>query len=192
MKKLQISALATGMALSLFTASALAQSMASGLYGELSYVSLKTDVSSTPNYTVKPGALKIILGKDINSNLAIEGMLAVGVSDGKTNFTYAGQPVELKAKLNDAYGFYLKPKMDLSKEVEVFARVGATKFNYKESVNVGSGYASGNSSDSGFSYGGGLKYKLDRSSSLVVDYMQYYKKDQTKINGLSVGVAYAF
>src|SRR4051812_12651975 len=98
-----------------------AQAQTSPVYGEIGYTMLK--IKSEDVGTVHPGALRGIVGYAFHPNLAVEGMLAFGVvSD---NVDVSG--VNVKVKLDNAYGIYLKPKYDVTPQVELFGRLGYTK-----------------------------------------------------------------
>jgi outer membrane autotransporter protein len=154
-------------------------------YGELGYTSLKFHDSS--GFNVRPAALRAIVGYNFHPNFAVEGMLAGGVSDGKT--TIAG--TDIKAKLQDAYGVFVKPKVDLD-NFELFARLGWTHERVRASAISTAGYASASGSDDSFAWGAGASYNFTRNVYATLDYLRYYSKDSTKIDGWTLGVGYRF
>lgn len=157
--------------------SAFAQQAPAGLYGELGYTGLKVESGGA---SVKPGAVRGILGYAFHPNVAVEGMVAIGANDDTTQ----GVTLELKR----AYGVYLKPKFNPTKEFEVFARLGYVDSKFKASA----GGASASDSDGDVSYGVGASYKVNQNLSVGLDYLSYYNKDGDKIKGWTLGLGYAF
>ena len=152
-----------------------------GLYGEVGYVALSVkDMGASISLT----ALRGILGYNINQNLDVEGMLGFGLK--KDTVTVSGVTADIK--VGSIIGLYLKPKINLSSDVELFARAGYAKSGYEGSTK---GYAF---SDSGSdtSYGLGMKFKVANNTSLVLDYMNYYDKDGAKATGFTVGMGFKF
>lgn len=157
-----------------------AQSQATNaVYGELGYtfVKVKDDFF---NVSFKPGAIRGIVGWDLHPNVAIEGMLAGGVSDDTTQ--------GVKAKISRSYGLYVVPKYSITPEFEVFGRLGYADSKIKLSSNIGS--SSG--SDSSFSWGLGAKYNFNKQFYGAVDYMSYFDKDSTTVTGATLSVGYRF
>jgi outer membrane autotransporter protein len=154
-------------------------------YGELGYTSLKFHDSS--GFSVGPGALRGIIGYNFHPNVAVEGMLAGGVSDGST--TIAG--TDVKVKLQDAYGIFVKPKVDLD-NFELFARLGWTQERVRVSAISALGSASASGSDNSFAWGAGASYNFSPKAYVTLDYLRYYSKDSTKIDGWTLGAGYRF
>lgn len=123
--------------------------------------------------TVKPGAISGVLGYEVNPNLAAEAYLASGVKKDKDG-----------TKLSNSFAVFLKPKVMVSNEVEVFARLGYEKSN----ASIGAT----SFSNSSFAYGLGGNYYMDKKTYVTASYMSHYSKDGFKINGLNIGVGYKF
>jgi len=158
------------------TASAQSMMHDSGYYGEIGYTPLSVDDGSV---TYKPDLVRFVIGKDLNSNLSIEGMYTTTVS--KDN--YKGVDVS-----SSGYGVYLKPKMEVAKDTEVFARVGYVRSEFKAS---GAGVSS-TTSGSDLSYGLGVQTKFTKEVYGQLDYMNYYDKDNVKSKGFTVSVGTRF
>ena len=77
------------------------------LYGELGYTFLKMDAFGT---SLRPGAIRGILGYDVNPYFAIEGMAAGGVNDDNKGIAIGGVPSNVQAKMDYMYGIWVKPK----------------------------------------------------------------------------------
>jgi opacity protein-like surface antigen len=159
-------------------------------YGEIGYTSttLKgTDEDSGNELKVSPSSIRGILGYELNPNLAVEGMAAIGVGDATIKVNGVSQ--NATAKVNNTLGVYLKPKMKLNDAVEIFGRVGYSRLKITA---PGDGGSDETTSESRFSYGAGLSYAIDPKMSLNVDYMQYQKKDGVTASGFTLGVGYKF
>jgi opacity protein-like surface antigen len=151
-----------------------------GIYGEVGYTSLKVKFSDDDGqkYSASPSAIRLIVGTALHPNFAVEGMLAFGA--GKDTLSGTTE----KVKLNNAFGIYVKPKMNLTAELELFGRFGYAR----SKVSVGGE----KDSEGDVSYGLGLGYALSKQTSINVDYMSYYKKDGVKVDGFTFGVGYKF
>ena len=174
-----------------------ARAAAGGSYAELGYTQLKTNGSD-----VKPSALRGIVGYEFHPNVAVEGMLAFGIrSDEQT----VAVPSPLggfatgtaKVKLSNAYGVYVKPKVNVADSVELFGRLGYTRAKFKGDTTVtvpgvGSFSESDSSSDGGVSYGVGANFKVSPAAYVGVDYMRYYRKSGVNVDGITVGVGFRF
>lgn len=145
-----------------------------GYYGEITYtpIELKADVGETS----KPEAIRFIVGKALHKNWAIEAMYTttfakdhmVGFDGDVTN-----------------YGISLKPKMALTDNTELFARLGVTHSNITA--------AAGNHRSSGdFSYGVGVQTKFTSTVYGQLDYMHYQHKDGIRAQGYGISVGYRF
>ncbi|PVE40975.1 porin family protein [Limnohabitans planktonicus] len=148
-----------------FAAAAQAQVYVEGAYN---FIDIKGSGS-----TAKPTAVSAVLGYEINPNVAAEVYVASGVKKATDG-----------TKLSNSFGVFLKPKVMVSNEVEVFARVGFEK------TKLSSG--SDNASDNSFAYGVGGNYFMDKKTYVTASYMSHYNKDGLKINGLNIGVGYKF
>lgn len=176
--------LASALIVSAYAAHAHAQA-----YAELGY--LTTDASTTSRgerLEAAPTAVRGIFGYDVDPYMAIEGMVLFGADDATVrdnSFGNAGDEV----KVGNSLGVYVRPKYKLSNRVELFARVGVVRL--KGSV----AYAGGGSesrTESGLSYGAGLGFAINKSTSVNFDYMQYLNKDDVQINGFTVGLGFKF
>ncbi|AEG91732.1 porin family protein [Ramlibacter tataouinensis] len=147
------------------------------VYGEIGYSMIEND-------DLKFGVLRGIIGADLHPNVAVEGMLGLGVKD--DSFTAFGTTFD--AKIKNMVGVYAKPKFNVTPELELFGRVGFTRINIEASV----GGASASDADSDLSYGVGLNYNITPTVHIGVDYMNYYDKDGSKFDGVTVGVGFRF
>ncbi|PIT77015.1 porin family protein [Limnohabitans sp. G3-2] len=158
------------------------------IYGEVGYTTTRAKITGDGEVgKASPSALRGFLGYELNPNLAVEGMAAFGMSDATVKVD--GVATEAKLEIDNAVGLYLKPKVKLNDDVEMFGRVGFARVKGTLSV---PGLGSETYRDSGFSYGAGLSYAINPSTSLNADYMHYFSKDGIKVNGFTVGVGFKF
>ncbi|WP_281891350.1 porin family protein [Limnohabitans sp. TEGF004] len=148
----------------------------SGYYAELGYTPLSLGDSTA---TVKPKLARFGVGKNVHENLAVEAMYATTVSKD----TYQGADVT-----SSGYGLFLKPKMEIAKNTELFGRLGWFKTNLKVSASGLSAADSG----SDFSYGLGVQTKLTDTLYGQVDYMNFYHKDGITSKALSFSIGARF
>jgi outer membrane autotransporter protein len=185
MKRLAIAAAA---ALALL-GGAHAQQMPAGLYGELGYTWLQVDGGN--GIKVNPDAIRGILGWDFHPFFAVEGMLAGGVRDDSTNVTVLGFPTNVNIKLENTYGIYLKPKYDFN-QWQAFARLGWARTKLRTEVNFAGATSSSSNSDDDFSWGLGANYRFNPRMNVGLDYMVYYDRGNTKVDGWTISFGYRF
>lgn len=161
---------------------AAAGAQAQGLYAEVGYSGLKAKANG---FSVKPDGLRFMLGYEYNDYLAAEGMLGLGLNDDSVNTG----PTTVTAELKNSYGLFVKPKLKLGNDFEVFARLGWARSKMSASSTSG---ASGSQSATDFAYGVGVSYQVNKSWSVNADYMNYFSKDGLKVNGYTLGVGMKF
>ena len=152
------------------------------IYGELGYLGMtvkKSGVQTTPN------AIRATLGYEVNPNLAVETMVAIGT--GSKRVRVGGGTVQVK--LSNSFGLYAKPKLQLSEQVEVYSRLGISQSSFNLSANDAS---EKESSGAKLSYGIGARFKVTPRVSINADYMHYFKTDESRGNGFAIGVGYTF
>jgi opacity protein-like surface antigen len=157
-------------------------------YFEIGFTSVKFEEDSM-GYSIKttPDALRGVLGRDLNDNVALEAMFGVGL--GRSNIDVSGASLTgANFKINSMYGVYVTPKAVLSDNFEGLLRLGYAYAKGSMSYNG----QSASDSDNGFSYGVGLRYHFDKSTFLNVDYMSYLHKSDYKATGYSVGLGFRF
>jgi outer membrane autotransporter protein len=157
-------------------------------YGEIGYTSLKIEGNG---YSVHPDAVRGIIGYAFHPYLALEGMLAGGINDDDTNVSSFGVPTNVGLKLQHAYGIYVKPRYEWN-QVEAFGRLGWARSKVRATASAGGLSASESNSDDDFSYGAGVNYRFDPRMHVGVDYMVYYDKDNSKVNGWTISFGYRF
>jgi hypothetical protein len=137
-----------------------------------------------PGFTASPTAIRGIIGYEISPNLAAEAMLGFGAADS----TQTIQGLNVAFSIGTMSGVYLKPKIALSDDFEIFGRFGYAKSGAEASV---VGYTLTSSGDD-FSYGGGAKFRLTQNTDAVIDYMSYYDKNSVTAKGFTFGLGFKF
>lgn len=175
MKKIIVAAAAALLA----AGAAQAQTTTGGFYGDVGYtfVKVKDDQVSA---SFKPGAIRGIVGWDLHPYVALEAMLAGGAGD--------DSKLGATVKVSRSYGLYVKPKFAINDQFEVFGRLGFADSKIKVSGPI----ATATGKDSSFSWGVGAAYNFNKQVYGAVDYMSYYDKDTTKIDGVTLSVGYRF
>ena len=88
------------------------------LYGEIGVTSIKIE-EATPglNLESSPAAIRGVLGYEINPNLAVEGLVALGIGDDELRGN--GQEIPgVKVEMSSVFGIYAKPKVNFTPELE--------------------------------------------------------------------------
>lgn len=151
-------------------------------YLEAGYTQLKITDPAIPD--TKPAMARFFIGMNVHPNVAVEGMVAFNAKS--DNIRVSG--VNVGVKVDNAYGLFLKPKVQVTEGLTAFARVGYVKSKVAASI----GPISVSDSDDSLAYGAGISYKLSQTVSLNFDYTSYYNKDGTKVKGTTLGLGYAF
>lgn len=147
-------------------------------YGEVGYLAL--NVKNDKNgFDATPKLARVTFGKEIDKNLSVEGGYAFTVS--KDSSVVGGTKYNAKAT---TFGVSLKPKMEIIKDVEVFARIGATHSKYEDEAS--------SVSKTKLAYGVGVQAQLTKDVYGQVDYMNYYKQDSVTTKGITVSVGTRF
>jgi opacity protein-like surface antigen len=157
-------------------------------YAEIGYTAVSYE-EQVAGYTAKssPKALRGIFGYELNENLAIEGLLGFGMSDG--NVKVSGQTIPgAKLKVDNLFGIYVTPKTKLAENLEGFVRAGFARAKGTVSLDG----ESSSDSTSGFSYGLGVRYAIDKKTFVNVDYMSYFNKSDAQATGFTVGLGIKF
>jgi opacity protein-like surface antigen len=188
MKRIAIAAAA---AIAMLSTAAQAQTAkTSPVYGEVGYTQFKFKEEGVGS--VKPNALRGIVGYEFHPNVAVEGMLAFGISDDSISVDEGFGPINVDLKLQHAYGIYVKPKFNVTPEFEVFGRLGYTQAKFKATASFAGVSVSESDSDGDVSYGLGAAYRFNPRMSVGLDYMRYSDKDGVKVDGVTVSFGYRF
>ncbi|HEX5311987.1 porin family protein [Aquabacterium sp.] len=139
-------------------------------------------------YKSSPKAIRLIGGAELSKNVALEAM--VGFNGGNDSVTANGVNYPtVKFKMDSMYGVFVKPKVELAPNFELFGRLGYTHATATVSE---PDYGSFEASDSDFSYGVGITYRIDPKLSISADYMSYLNKTDYSAKGFTIGLGLQF
>lgn len=124
------------------------------------------------------------IGQELNEYFAIEGMFATGLDAGQVKLKALGTSTDFKLNLNTAFGVYGVGTFPINNTVSIYGKAGFMQASFSSiSISV---------TQSSFSYGAGLNFNIDKTSSINLDYMNYYDKDSTTIDGIGLGYVVNF
>ncbi len=150
-------------------------------YGEIGYTALTYEEMGAK---LRPKAVRLLGGYELNPNLAVEAHLLLGAKEGST--TFLGD--NYKVKVDNIWGVFLKPKVAVMPDLELFARVGFARTSITAS---GPGF-SDKQSDNSVAYGFGAAYAINDKVTVSLDYMSYYDRKDTRIKGPTLGLGIKF
>lgn len=165
--------------------SAMAQTIGS-TYGELGYT---TVTGKTGDLTFNPTAARVTLGTVVDSNVALEGFYATGMGGDSNKYNSYGTSVNLEIKVNNLYGFAVRPFYNVSSNVEIFGRIGNVWSKFDGTASAGTRQLNDSTSSSDVFYGVGLAFKLDDNWKAVVDYSKIKDSDDSM---MAIGLRYNF
>jgi hypothetical protein len=157
-------------------------------YGEIGVTPLSVKATVDGN-TLKanPTMLGLVLGYELNPNFALEGMAAGNVDADTIRVNGIDDPGS-SLKVNHAYGLFIKPKVMLTPNLELFGRLGAIE--NKTTGQAGSYVVTGTDHD--VAYGLGLNYHFSKTSYAALSYNNFYDKDGIKVRGTTLSVGMRF
>ena len=147
-----------------------------------------TAKESSLGFKSKPSAFSGLVGYNVHPNVDVEGFLALGA--GESDMTFNGVNSGSKLKVKSSFGVFVKPKVMVSPELEVFGRLGFLENKFES--NVKNSQTTTTSTNGSFAFGVGANYYFDKRTYVTGSYMNYNNKDGFKVNGLSIGVGYKF
>ena len=173
--------------LSVLTIAVSATAAQAQLYGEIAYVPLTfTSTFGANKVEASPSAFGLTVGYDLHPYFSVEAMAAFGASDDQAEVN--GTAVAADLKVDNSYGVFVKPKYMLNDKFEVFGRVGYLKTKYTASGSA----LSISESKSGAAYGVGANYYFNPKTYASVSYMNFYDKDNTTVEGVTLGIGMKF
>lgn len=169
---------------------AVGTSVSAQTYVEVDYtqIKIKSSYPSIGNLETNPDLIGVLAGAELTQNLAVEGLLATGLSSSDTTKNGATQVTPVNTKINNYYGVFAKPKIKVAEGVELFARLG-----YVHGSSTGS--AAGNSIDTSsgnWAYGVGITYSLTPKLYLTGSLQQTATKNNVDSTSTTVGLGYRF
>lgn len=144
-----------------------------GYYAEVGY----SPVNLTgPGGSSKPHGARFLFGNDLNKNLGLEALYTANTTkDARTGYdaSYSG------------LGVFLKPKMALSDNTQVFARAGLMRVDIRAS-------AGGTHTGTDKAWGVGFQTHFTKSMYGQLDYMHSYDRDGYAAKGYTLSVGSRF
>jgi hypothetical protein len=151
-------------------------------YGELGWT--RADVE-TSGAGARSDLLRGIVGYNFHPNAAAEAMLGIGIRDSGST-TLLGVPADLKVK--HVFGAYVKPKLQLTDNIEVFGRLGLAQTRHS----ISTALASRTDRDWDLSYGVGLNFNINPQTYVGLDWMSYLDKGSSQVDGMTLSVGMRF
>ncbi len=157
-------------------------------YGEIgvSPLSVKGTVEGN-TLKANPTMIGLLAGYDFHPNLAVEAMAGTNIDADAIRLNGTEVP-GTSLKVNRAYGVFIKPKVMLTPQLELFARLGAIE--NKTTGRVGN--LSITDTDHDWAHGLGLNYHFDKTTYGGLSYTQFYDKQNTRTRGATLSVGMKF
>ncbi len=159
------------------TGSAFAQGYIGANYASVTY---KEDGFSA----VKPSAIAVRAGYQLNPNVAVEGRLGIGMGD--DSLTVSGVTVDVE--VDNFIGVYGRVMLPTGTAFTPYGLIGYTSGEITGST----GGISVSGDDSDFSFGFGTDIAIDNNLGINAEIAQLFKGDDFKVNALSVGLYLKF
>ncbi|MBU1667429.1 porin family protein [bacterium] len=116
------------------------------------------------------------VGYNVSNYLALETRAGVGL---KKDTVSQGE-----SQWQSLFGVYVKPKINLNKNMELFGLIGYGAV--KQKINSSTIHANGSS------YGAGASYHLNQDWSMAVDAVRYASEDDYDVDAYALGLEYRF
>ena len=147
--------------------------MDNGMYGEVGYSQVKVTGAGG---TGKPDALRVVVGSELHKGLALEAMYMTTISkDSRVGYDASVS----------AFGVFLKPKMALTDNTDVFVRVGATRAD----ITAATG---GSHTGNDLAYCLGIQTNFSKSVYGQFDYMNTYERSGVAAKGYTLSLGTRF
>jgi len=157
------------------------------MYLEVGYA--HTKIEETGAFSENTGIAAVRFGYNFTKNFAAEAFVATGLDSAKVDVDVPGVGiVTADIKVDSAYGFYLKGKVEVADGFELFAKPGYVHAKVKVSA-LG---LSDSTSDDSFSWAVGGQYNFTDRIYGQIDYASYYDKSGDKVSGPSISIGFKF
>lgn len=138
-------------------------------------------------YITVPKLLALRGGMNLTGYMDVEALLLMNVEDGTVGSNPATQKI---TQIKSSAGLYAKPKYEVMKGADIFARFGVMSMTV--SNQVGENGTPTEVSATGLSYGVGAQYSLSDAMYINGDYMSFYNQDNITVTGVGLYVGYKF
>jgi len=193
MKKAYLKLSAAALSVALYTAPAFAASE-QGAYAGVMLTRVTVSYNGTSsflpndNYNILVGKL----GYQYNRNFAIELRGGFGLGDSSNSVQTNLGLYSYTSKIDNVFGVYAIAQAELADHFSAYALAGGTRVNGSSSGTIGTTPFSVTSSDSGFSFGAGLRYTLSGSQRITLEYTSFLRGSNYDATGLSLGIETRF
>lgn len=148
-------------------------------YIDLNYLALKNTFGSLKS---EPTSAQLRYGVKLNSNISMEVHYGASISDDNYTSTFSEEVTELT-------GFYFNGSHSINPITTAYIKIGFSAITHESQT--------GNEADdSGLSTGLGLNFKLNSSSSLIIEFLQLPDTETTsadiKTDALLIGYRSTF
>jgi hypothetical protein len=153
-------------------------------YGELAYVSATSKYSTSSNRVTSTNELiSGYIGYELNKNFAAEGLIGTGLGGADVKVNGVSQSNSVTTKFDYVYGAFLKPRVKLNNEFEMFSRLGYIKGKTTSSTSEERG---------DWAYGVGANYYFNKTTYASASWMNLYSKGGVRFDGWTVGIGIKF
>ncbi|ADU65779.1 hypothetical protein Selin_1044 [Desulfurispirillum indicum S5] len=165
-------------------------------YGGLSYTMMDYDLDGVSE-SYSPAALTGRLGIFVKEGIAVEGRLALEISDDSHSYDASWGEAKVTLGLKSLIGAYVIGHVPLENVGSIYGVLGFTKLEtsvrYQEYDNSWGYYSeSASESDSGLSYGFGFDWKVRSDVALNIEYMLYVNESDYSMSALNMGIKFYF
>ena len=136
---------------------------------------------------VSPAMGGVVVGYEVHPNLALEGVAVTNV-DTDTISLNGSEVAGASLKVQRAFGFFIKPKVMLTPEWELFGRLGSIENKTKAQY----GSLSATQTEHDLAYGIGLNYHFNKTTYGSLGYSSFYDKQNTTARGATLAVGMKF
>ncbi|MEY4733907.1 MAG: hypothetical protein RLZZ464_1973 [Pseudomonadota bacterium] len=157
-------------------------------YGEIGVTPLSVKATVDGN-TLKsqPTVAGVVVGYEFHPNLALEGIAVTNV-DPDTISLNGSEVADASLKVKRAFGFFIKPKVMLTPEWELFGRLGSIENKTRAQY----GSLSATQTEHDLAYGIGLNYHFNKTTYGSLGYTSFYDKNNTTARGATLAVGMKF
>lgn len=143
------------------TAALICSSIASAqdayIKGSVSFFDTELSASGFSSFDTKPNALDLRVGSTINQNVAVEGLIMIGIGDDEIG------PFSSTFEVQNAIGFNAILSQPLNEQLSIYGKFGLVMINYEDSD-------SDSAEASGASFGFGASFKASEQVSIFGEY----------------------
>ncbi|NVK86545.1 MAG: porin family protein [Gammaproteobacteria bacterium] len=138
------------------------------------------DYSEVEGPDVKPSALVVSYGSEVNEYFDFQGRLGLGLASDDISINNFNVDISVK----NFIGAYIIAKVPTDSDLQPYGVLGFTRGKLEADIQ-GAGKVSESESD--LSYGFGVDYAIDTSSALNFEYTVYLDKNGFEVNSIALG-----